>query len=385
MNVGFLFDSSDPALGFDYGTGVMDAILADGAVRRSDRHMRVSVGDILIRAKVSELRNLGREEYQSFCRRTFAPCSFERLDQAKLKEAYETSVIYCWLFQNMTETLAEEVHSDLRGTPGYLGAMEISFAEPLQLYFFRQLLSERYRFRGTHVSIFYSGLLSDSQDSSLEERLAAAGFVVSYESIGGRNTIFDTYYTIDHFNRMERFKSVVGAFHRASDDLVSEAVLVLEEIHPRLFDVLAAAARAVLDSQTQEDLAQACLSGRRFLEQLADYWFPPRSGTLDGRSVGQTQYRNRLWAYLTEAAANADPPCPSQSEPLGKRLDDLVKRLNAGLHSSVDRDHVEQVFLDLARWFVDVVRMNPTAAPRPYLAYGQAIGSLLAQSLPDPD
>jgi hypothetical protein len=42
-------------------------------------------------------------------------------------------------------------------------------------------------------------------------------------------------------------------------------------------------------AETEEDLAQAALSGRRLLEKTADYLFPPQPTDWNGRKVGKAQ------------------------------------------------------------------------------------------------
>ena len=48
------------------------------------------------------------------------------------------------------------------------------------------------------------------------------------------------------------------------------------------------------------EIAQVSLSCRRFLENLANALYPPRSEKVKGREVGAAAYRNRLWAYVEE-------------------------------------------------------------------------------------
>lgn len=192
---------------------------------------------------------------------------------------------------------------------------------------------------------------------------------VTYEDIGARKTAFDRYTDPAHFQRIEYFQDIAATLDGTSEAMLSELALVIEEIHPELFDALNSAMRAIATAQTGEDLAHAALSGRRFLEALATYWYPPRDQPINGRKVGPAQYRNRLWAYLTEAAGPADPPVPGEVAALGSNLEELIDRLNAGVHATIGRARLEHTFSALLAWLAAAFRLNPNAAARPYLAY----------------
>ncbi|MFC4065064.1 hypothetical protein [Actinoplanes subglobosus] len=216
--------------------------------------------------------------------------------------------------------------------------------------------------------MLYTGFC-DGPDRALNELLVGEGMTVTYEDVGVRKTAFDRFTDPAHFQRIEYFQDVAAALDDTSGALGSELALVVEEIHPGLFDVLGSAMRALANAETSEDLAHAALSGRRFLEALANYWYPPRDQPVNGRKVGPAQYRNRLWAYLSEAAATADPPVPNEVSSLGSTVDDLFDRFNAGVHGTLTRSRVEQAYSILMAWLAAAIRLNPGAAVRPYLAY----------------
>ncbi|WP_281901591.1 hypothetical protein [Phytohabitans aurantiacus] len=279
------------------------------------------------------------------------------------------STIFCWLLQAINDETADAMDHALKHTEGYLGATDVSFGDPVQLHFFRQLLPEFYRFRGSVASILYTGGSNPDPDIAEKEIIEDSGMSVRYEDIGARKTMFDQYTDLEYFQRIEYVLDVASGLEGISGETVSELALTLEEIHPHLFNILAAAMRAIHTSQTEEDLAQAALSGRRFLEALANYWFPAREGLINGRKVGLQQYRNRIWAYLTDAANSADPPAIDRVPALGARLEELVEDFNAGLHAKVERQRMERSFIGLLIWLDAVIRLNPDAAVRPYLAY----------------
>ena len=147
----------------------------------------------------------------------------------------------------------------------------------------------------------------------------------------------------------------------------------MEELHPQLFDGFAAAARSLQRAETEEDYAQAALSGRRLLEKTADYLFPPGEELRKGRKVGKAEYKNRLWAYIEETIA-ISPGAPDDAlTSLGGEAERLIKLFNSGLHAHPTRQRVEEAFVALVMWLSEVIRISPAAARRLYLAYEEQL------------
>lgn len=364
MNIALLFNSDDPSFGGYYGPPVMSKILEVGVLQEVDRQMRVSTGDILTFGVVQT-----RSELVALCKLIYSPKKFDRLIQERLSATHGNSTVYCWLFQNMTAATAERIHLALAADITYLGAMDVEFADRFHLHFFRNSLPERYRLKGKHCAIFYCMGENEDPDIAEQEAFEKFGFFVEYEDAGARQTIFDNYDTLEHFARVDDFNRVFSRFAGLSEDQASELTITLEELHPKLFDAFASAARALERAETEEDLAQAALSGRRVLEKIADYLFPPQDETWKGRKVGISQYRNRLWAYIDQTATEVGLNDPTILSSLGKEADRLVELFNAGLHSDPTREKVEEAFRDLALWLGRVIGLSPSHARRPYLAY----------------
>jgi hypothetical protein len=79
-----------------------------------------------------------------------------------------------------------------------------------------------------------------------------------------------------------------------STEEVDDVIHNFEEVHPRLFDVLAEAFKSWADAATSEDLAQVALSARRFLKLLTDTWFPGKTELRNGRKVTDHEVKNRF-------------------------------------------------------------------------------------------
>ncbi|WP_143136081.1 hypothetical protein [Burkholderia ubonensis] len=352
----------------------MEMILGVGALQGAGRYMRVSVGDILTYS-LSPRRTYS--DLDSLCRTVYRPIKFDRLNMSRLEATFTTATVYCWLFQNISVSLAQDLHEGLVGNDSYLGAMDVDFSNPRHLIFFRNNLIEAYRFKGAHCSVFYDMGVNEDPDAVVRESLENNGFVVDYEDQGARRTIFDKYDTPEHFQRIDSFKSVFSRFPGLDEDCASNLAHSLEELHPRLFDAFAAAARTMHRAETEEDLAQASLSGRRILEQIADYLFPSRDNDWKGRKVGKLQYKNRLWAYIDVALPSTINDRQKILEGMGRESDRLVDMFNAGLHAGPTREKVEIAFRDLVIWLSNLIEINPAEAVKPYLAYGGAISDFL--------
>jgi len=383
MNIAFLFNSDHPSLGGYYGPPVMDRILGTEVLQNANRHMRVSTGDILTYSAAS--RNtpstIAFADYHvMLCRAVYQPKNFDKLINDRLDATHGKATVFCWLFQNMTTSIGSALHAKLFPEDAYLGAMDVNFSEHFHLYFFHNSLVEHYRLQGNRCSVFFDMGVNDDPDIFLREQFEQYGFRVDYEDTGARGTIFDNYDTPEHFNRVEDFKRVFAGFNDLDADYASDLVLSLEELHPKLFDAFAAAARTLERAETEEDYAQAALSGRRLLERIADYLFPPREEMWNQRKVGRPEYRNRLWAYIERTTTELTITDPNILTTLGKEADRLVELFNAGLHANPTEDKVKAAFSSLLIWLSNVINLSPEAARRPYLAYEQELMKFLGHS-----
>ncbi len=380
MNVVFLFNADHPSLGGRYGISVINRILGTNVLQKVERNMRVSVGDILLDGDAHKIaEKLGCHPLKVYGL-LYSPVEFNRLIVDRLVATFGKANVCCWLLQNITSSAAELVHKGLLPGVEYLGAMDADFSNPFHLDYFRNSLIEVYRLKGTACSIFYSMGENEDPDISVRESFEKNGYGVVYEDMGARRTIFDDFYSLEHFARIKEFAVVMSAIDGLDADRVSDIILTLEEIHPKLFDALAASARAFKQAKTDEDFAQAAFSGRRFLERLADYLYPARTELLNGRKVGKAEYKNRLWAYIENAIPADSVDGNKVLKKHGKELDRLVELFNSGLHHNPTREKVMATLRDLVVWLAGVVSIDFTQVRKPYLAYNENIRNLLLEA-----
>ena len=371
LNIAFLFNSDHESLSGYYGPEVMRSILSANVLQNTNRQMRVSIGDIPT-YMASAGKNI--KYLESLCENVYTPVNYDQLNIDELSDTYTKATVYCWLFQNMTVDVAEKLNTYLnQSNQSYLGAMDVDFSDSIHLQFFRNSLIENYRLKSGRCSIFY--LMSDNEDPDqmLKEDFEDHGFTVDYEDIGARRTFFDKYDTVEHFQRVEDFREIFVKLTKSNLNTTDDVIFALEELHPKIFDTFAAAARTLIRAETEEDLAQASLSGRRVLEKLADYLFPASKKAFKGRKVGKAEYRNRLWAYIETVLDNLAVDDKETLVTLGKEADRLVELFNSGLHSDPTKEKVQNAFKDLIHWIHKVIELSPKEATKPYLAYEESM------------
>lgn len=360
LNVAFLFNADHFSGHGNYATAVNSIVFGLGILQSSGRHMKFGRGDVLT---FGHARTRG--ELRALCERVYRSPTWSRILQEKLDATHGVATVYALVFHNITQDIASELHEALIQQEGYLGALEVDFCYALHLVFFRNLIGTQYRFEGQRCRMFFA--MSDKENSCFDnqlEEMRAYGFSdVDWEDRGAHGTIFDDFDTPEHFERVDVFRTGIAKLLPGGDDDASDLVFVLEDLNPRLFWTLAAASSALDKATTEEEVAHAALSGRRFLEQLADVLFPASDELYKGRKVDKPHYRNRIWAFIGEHADS------TVTERLGKEVDRLDEEFNAGLHGNRKRDRLEKAFADLAVLTGAVLSIDPDAVRNPYYAH----------------
>lgn len=382
MNVGFLFNSDHAALGGCYGLAVMGKMIEINVLQHENRHMRVSVGDILTYGRIKDIDAL---------KNVYTPATYDRLKRTSLEQTFNRATVYCWFFKNITSQIADKVHNALFNEDYYLGAMDIDYLKPPQVVLFDCSLIEKYRFQGKKVSFFYS--MGDDEDPQVwdEKSFSDAGFEVDREDTGARKTIFDDYYdSIEHHKRTYYFSEYFINELGWNEINISNLIFNLEELHPYLFNILYSCCITLRIAEVKEQLSQSHLSGRRFVEHLADFLFPPRETPFscqDGneRDVGSDKYINRLGAYIEETMLAKGTFDAKDLERHGKRIDKIYKSFCRGVHKpfsdekgfSEELTKTNDAVSELGVWIFDVIEIDPSAVRRPYLAYTNNMVDLL--------
>jgi len=312
----------------------------------------------------------------ALCERVYWSATWSRVLDERLYATHGRATVYAVVLHNATQAIAIRLHQALVPHQAYLGSLEVDFAYGPHLVFFRNFIGTQYRIQGRRCRVFYS--MSDKEnscfDSQLDEVRTYGYDDVDWEDRGAHGTIFDDFDTPDHFAKVSTFRDGIAKLGRWGADDASELAFILEDLNPRLFWTLAAAFAVLTRAETEEEVAQASLSGRRFLEQLADVLFTASGELWDGRPVSKAHYRNRIWAFVATHSA------PVTRDRIGKEVDRLDLEFNAGIHGTRDTSRLGRAFADLAAVTGAILALSPDAARKPYYAHQANMIRLLVQA-----
>lgn len=313
MNVAFLFNSDAEKYEYFYREPIKEAVFGLGILQKSKRHMKVSVGDVTIYGRSNTWA-----EYAELTQRTYYTGTWSLLHDNRLRATFRKATVYALIFENITKAIATELHEALTSDEAYLGALEVDYTYGPHLVLFRNTTINLYRIEGELCRVFYSMGEENARDASEPPAMRELGYSdVDWEDRGAHGTIFDDFDTLEHFERVADFREAVAPFLSGGDDDASELVMILEDLNPQLFNALGAAVQALERAKTEEDIAQAALSGRRYMERLVDVLFPARAEPYNGRQVGKAEYRNRIWAFIDTNTRGF----PERKNTMGKEVD----------------------------------------------------------------
>lgn len=384
MKIAFLMDSDHESLGFDYGTPFFEKIAALPQLIKSNRNMKILVGDVLTFGRISEPKLLDE---------VYKPTAFNRLNLERVRETYNQRTVYCWAFKNIDENLAQEIHDHLSSESWYLGALDIDPTSKLKMSLFELSLIEAYRIHKGVWSIFYDMGSDEDPDICKMETLENLGFKVKREDKGARKTIFDNFYDDpNHLIRIEKLGHYIENELNWNDEAIGNLVASLEELHPYLFNILYSASKTLAYAEIKEDLSQSHLSLRRFIEHLSNFLQPPMSEgfkTNEGKDLKMDNgsFINRLCVYLEKTLNNNNNYDFSTIEKFGKNIHQLYEEACRGVHkpfaneSDFDKEfeRCKVCFSNIGKWLFELIEVDPESIRRPYLAYNEEIIKLFKE------
>ena len=130
------------------------------------------------------------------------------------------------------------------------------------------------------------------------------------------------------------------------DYLREEVDNKLLDLNPELAEKLMAAFKSV-SSENPEEWSHALTTCRRLIEGIADELFPPTQEITNGRKLGQSQYINRLWAFMDTAIESESNRklAKAHIDLLGSYLENIHKLTNKGVHAALTKlEAVKTVF-----------------------------------------
>jgi hypothetical protein len=367
MIIAFLFNWAAYPHNRNYWHDIRRAVFKTGVIQRSGRHMKLSIGDVLCGIERGQ-------NPEALFNAAFANSKWQMVDNDRLNEGFPT--VFGMVFENMPQGLATELDAQLILHKGYLGAISIHLELPPHLALYRLRLPPEYRVEGTKLRAFYSMGNRDGCDDADLKSMRRLGYTdIDWEDSGASRTIFDDYDTTRHFERVAAFRNILSDALAGGEDDAYQLVMLLEDLNPRLFDTLGAAAERLRDADTEEAVAQVALSGRRYMEQLADTLFPATDIKRENRVLDEAAYRNRLWAYVEDRT----PDDLDYRQRLGLEIDRIVKEVNAGLHADQPKERVAAALTDAASLTANLFALDPAAIRNGYLAYSGALRSFVRE------
>ncbi|MFD7964382.1 hypothetical protein ACFV5J_26660 [Streptomyces zaomyceticus] len=280
---------------------------------------------------------------------------------------------------------ARALHTRLQGEPWYVGAMQVLPEIPLHVALFLGSLPRTFRIFEDSLYLFHRGYeleVEDNRDFVEFESWENSRIFkdIHWEDNGVRGTIWDPYHDPEYFRRLGELDGLLqGQLSSALDELLIRCT----DADPRLTDKLHGAIKSFENHESSEGLAHVSLSCRRFTEQLADCLYPPREEKVNGRSVGKSAYRNRLWAYVSESVTSGTTRTllVANVEDLGHRIDTLDALANKGLHDQVSTSDVNRLLLSLVVVAHDLLTLRPPGGAFRYDAYAEYIHKVTREEL----
>lgn len=372
MKVAFLFNADYFDSNLNYADEVEAIVFKTRVLQSSNRHLKIGSGDVCTYGKAKTAGDL-----IDLCRRVYTSPSWMKLKEDQLESTYGKTTIFTMVVYNITKNIALNLNNILHTHDSYLGAIELDYTYGPHLALFRNSIGNRYRVEGNKCNVLYSmGDLENSDTEYQIEHVKSYGFPNAQpEDNGAHNTIFDEYDTLEHHRNVKIFESNIASLINGGEDKASELVFLLNDLNAKLFNSLAAGFRVLDEAASDEQVAQTSLSGRRYLEQLADTVFPPTDKKIAGRSLDKAAYKNRIGAFLSNNCKK------TELQFLGTTLNKLVSELNSGIHGSRNKSDLLETFTKLAEFTYALLSLNPEQSRKPYFAYQTNMINFLKASI----
>lgn len=364
--IAFLFDWSAYPDEVNYWETIREVVFKTGIIQKSDRHMKLVIGDVLVGVERGQ-------DAAALYQAAFHNSSFRLVDEERLLSGFPH--VFGMVFENMPRTLAAELDSALLLHEGYLGALSVHLEFRPHLALYRSRLPPEYRLHGTRLRRFFFMGIQDGYDPEVSEMKRLGFSDVALEDTGMARTVLDEFDTPRHFERVAAFRELLSATLNLGEDEIYQLTMLLEDLSPRLFNALGAAAERLSVAENEEDLAQVALSGRRYMEQLADALFPAVKDPRQGRVLTKAAYKNRLWAFVEDHDANG----PTRLQEIGGEINRVDKELNGGLHGNRPKDRIAAAICDAAVLTARLFSLAPEKIRNGYLAYMESFRSFLEE------
>lgn len=349
MIIAFLFNRRAYPANVDPWHFIRDAAFSPGIIQRSNRLVKLSVGDVLAGLKP------GQDERALFAA-AFGQSEWNKIDGTRLSLGFPT--VFGLVFENMPTALAEELGNALHPHRGYIGALSVHFEYPPHLALYRLTLPPLYRIEGRRLRRLHADGEQDGCDRSELDAMRRLGYPdADFEDTGARRAL-DSCDMPRHFERVAALRTLLRMALPGGEDDASQLTMMLEDQNPKLFNALGGAAEGLASAGNGEDVVRAAISARRYLQHLAQDLRPEATMPADKRRRDRTTLRSRLRA-VARVPLKGDR---ARLSAIGRDLDRIVHDLHAGHNAGKAREQVAYALTDAAILTATLLALHPDSS-----------------------
>jgi hypothetical protein len=197
------------------------------------------------------------------------------------------------------------------------------------------------------------------EEQNFHLRIQTQAYINHYQKIleSIKNRVYD-------FLSQTEKQLLYGQFHSDIFEQNRQFVeLRLNQVCPEALKEFVSALQRVKEN-TPETRAQALLSCRRLLKDLADVFYPPISQPVTGadgktRDLSEEKYISRLWQFITDKTQKTTSAELIQASlnDLGNRLDRIYEFTNKGVHAEVEEFEMNQCLIQTYLLIGDLLRI----------------------------
>lgn len=379
MIIAVLFNSDDPKFDGYYGPPIRDMIFKTSVLQKSDRHMQVRHGDVLILSN-SETR----DAYVRLAEDTYFHADWSLTKAKRIRATYLRQTIWAWVIQNVTREIAEMLDAALSKDSSYLGLHSVDYAHPSHLLLYRKSLIHYCRILGDTCMLSYAMGEEEEKDEYEAEAVLAAGFkTVKWEDRGARDTIFDDYDTLAHFQKVQNVKKIFALTLFGEEFAAEELVMMLQDQHPELFTILSETVDAVSRVSSRGDIAEVRHYVLCYVEQLADVLSLPGRVSQNAQRITEEEFRSRLTAYIDKAIISLSN---SGHQAALQRIDvdRLLEHINSISQEALTPPRASRIFFYLAKISLPFLQLGSSVSYGSYSAFSEQIYTFSMRCLREP-
>jgi len=366
---GFLFRQISSDL---FGANV-DVISSMRRISPHRRHWLCRVGELMIPSRIEIDRNEWFEALAGKSSFRWSTCSARDLeDLVSPPDGADHFAGTSVTVSGVSFDDARKIALSLKqGSPRFVGAIEIDINNRWQCSSLWALLSPSFRVIGNEVRVLVPGenlvldndgkMLVDSYHPEFLKLIEELGTYskIEVEDQGVNGSIFDPADSLWSESAHLAVEEAVTTFSSAAGSDLAHRLSVFA---PAAAKELRAAVIRISTADSEEEGAQAAVSLRRFYEKLADALYPPRSELRpESRKLGQSNYKNRYWAYISEniVSDTSRQVAETALQDIGARVEALNDSQQKGVHADMSFEDLFRLCQSMI-WFAwDLVALRP--------------------------